>query len=267
MEKNNYSLKHGIWIYIGDVHKSERLEPIEMKHLLSLGGGIVRNHFNFDCTQKTSFWFVIKDKFGGMEELSSKMRNQVKKSLRTYDIEIISKKEFIDIGLNIFNAALNNYRVKAKPISETRWNEQWEKWPDNTDYWCVKTKDTHTPVALAVNGVFEESTEYWIMKANPDFLNSTYPYYGLIYQMNEYYLVTKRKRFVCDGARTTTEHSQIQDFLIQKFKFRKAYSQLQISYKWYFWLLIKALYPFRRIIPIPQVRAVLNLEAMNRNSI
>ncbi|CDA57052.1 unknown [Prevotella sp. CAG:604] len=42
---------------------------------------MVRNTYDFDCDKETLFWYVIKDKFGGMEELSSKKRNQVKKSL------------------------------------------------------------------------------------------------------------------------------------------------------------------------------------------
>ena len=42
---------------------------------------MVRNTYDFDCDKETSFWYVIKDKFGGMEELSSKKCNQVKKSL------------------------------------------------------------------------------------------------------------------------------------------------------------------------------------------
>lgn len=37
-----------------------------------------------------------------MEELSSKMRNQVKKSLKTYDIRKISADEMLEIGFPIF---------------------------------------------------------------------------------------------------------------------------------------------------------------------
>lgn len=47
------------------------------------GGGIfIRNVYDFDTNYETSFWYVIKDSFGGMEELSSKMRNQVKNVLK-----------------------------------------------------------------------------------------------------------------------------------------------------------------------------------------
>lgn len=54
----------------------------------------MRNAYDFDCHEATSFWYVIKDSFGGMEELSSKMRNQVRKSLKTYDVRRISREEF-----------------------------------------------------------------------------------------------------------------------------------------------------------------------------
>ena len=55
---------------------------------------------------KTSFWFVIKDSFGGMEELSSKMRNQVRKSLKTYDVCRVSASEMLRVGFPIFQTAL-----------------------------------------------------------------------------------------------------------------------------------------------------------------
>lgn len=37
---------------------------------------------------------MIKDKFGGMEVLSSKKRNQVKKSLKTYNVRKFLQKKF-----------------------------------------------------------------------------------------------------------------------------------------------------------------------------
>ena len=70
------------------------------------------------------------------------------------------------------------------------------------------------------------------MKADPAYLrNSTYPYYGLIYEMNRYYLQELCLKYVSDGARSITEHSGIQPFLIEKF--HKIYRQiLQIVLKY-----------------------------------
>ncbi len=51
---------------------------------------MIRNAYDFDCPEITSFWYVIKDSFSGMEELSSKMRNQVKKCFKTMNVTKIS---------------------------------------------------------------------------------------------------------------------------------------------------------------------------------
>ena len=72
--------KHA-WIDKRAPHFGEKLDSTSISELLSNGGIMVRNTYDFDCDKETLFWYVIKDKFGGMEELSSKKCNQVKKSL------------------------------------------------------------------------------------------------------------------------------------------------------------------------------------------
>ena len=69
---------------------------------------------------------------------------------------------------------------------------------------------------------------------------------------------------VSDGSRSVSEHSNIQSYLIDKFKFRKAYCRLDVYYKWWFGIVVKILYPFRNVIPFVNVKAVLRLEEYNR---
>ena len=52
------------------------------------------------------------------------------------------------------------------------------------------------------------------------------------------------------------------DFLIQKFKFRKAYCKLKIRYKWWFGAIVRVLLPFRKLIWSRNVKAVLNMHKM-----
>ena len=85
--------------------------------------------------------------------------------------------------------------------------------------------------------------------------------------MNRYYLEEKGLKFVNDGARSITNHSNVQPFLIDTFNFRKAYCRLNIKYKWWFGIIVSILYPFRRFIKIAKVQAILNMEAMARNEI
>ena len=82
--------------------------------------------------------------------------------------------------------------------------------------------------------------------------------------MNRHYLEERKVKYVNDGARTITNHSNIQNFLIEKFNFRKAYCRLEIKYKWWLDFAIECLYPFRKIIPVRQIKAILDMEAMAR---
>lgn len=103
------------------------------------------------------------------------------------------------------------------------------------------------------------------MKCDPMYQhNSTYPYYALIYIMNEYYLQERKLKYVNDGRRSLSERSNIQPFLIEKFKFRRAYCRLQVKYKWWFAIIINVLYPFRKFIKNQQVAKLLKQEAMRR---
>ena len=102
------------------------------------------------------------------------------------------------------------------------------------------------------------------MGISPDFPNNTYPMYGLIYEMNRYYLEEKGVSFVCDGVRSITGHSNIQNVLEDKFKFRKAYCDLQVYYKPWLGVAVKLLFPFRTLIKHPKVAAIFRQEAWAR---
>lgn len=211
----HFVLYKGAWISNLPPHKSSFKIYSECVKVLNNGGVLLRNVYNWDCEHKTSFWFVIKDSFGGMEELSSKMRNQVKKSLKTYDVIRVPASEMLKVGFPVFQLAVENYRVKAPQIAidsfESRIGES-EK-AGNVDFWCVYEKETHKVVALSINTLHKDCCEYNTMKAIPAYLrNSTYPYYGLIYEMNRYYLQELGLKYVNDGARSITEHSNIQPF-------------------------------------------------------
>ena len=52
-------------------------------------------------------------------------------------------------------------------------------------------------------------------------------------------------KYVNDGSRTLSHKTKIQDFLIRKFNFRKAYCELRIVYSKKLSLIISVLYPIR----------------------
>ena len=259
--------EEGYWIP-KNIVLSSMLEKVECKHILRKGGWFIRNTYNFDKKTKSSFWYVIKDTFGGMEELTSKKRNQVKKSLRTYDFKIINIDVFKKLGLDIENRALAHYAVKADMMSKQKFDTRLtnEIHEGGYEYWGVFKKETQELVGFSINKVMYGYCFYEYIRILPECLGNTYPYYGLFYSMNKYYLEEKRLKFVSDGSRSITEHSNIQPFLIDTFKFRKAYCDLQVVYKSWLKIFVTILFPVRRFMPI-KVKAVLNLEAMNKGVI
>ncbi len=117
-----------------------------------------------------------------------------------------------------------------------------------------------------MNEVTSESCEYRTMKAIPAY-QKLYAYYGLIYEMNRYYLEERGLKYVNDGGRSLTNHSNIQPFLIEKFNFRKAYCHIEIHYRWWLKVVIKTLYPFRDLSLLRKIKPLLNMEAMAHNAL
>ena len=112
--------------------------------------------------------------------------------------------------------------------------------------------------------MYDEYCSYVSLGVNPEAPSSTYPMYALLLTMNQYYLKEKGLKYVSDGARSVTEHSNIQPFLIDKFKFRKAYCDFKVYYKPIFGFIVRVLYPFRGLIHNKKLFAILNQEAMAR---
>lgn len=266
LDMNNYKLYKGAWVSKDPINE-QHLTDNECANLLNRGGYLVRNVFDFDCGEETSFWYVIKDKFGGMEELTSRTRNKVRKSLRLCEVRRVTKAELSEQGYEVHRSAAAAYKVKAHVPTRKEFEDRLANQDECYEYWGSFRKDNGQMIAFSMNDVENDYAEYQTFKAIPDFRTSHYAFYGLLYEMNRYYLEDKGLKFVNDGARSITNHSNVQPFLIDTFNFRKAYCRLNIKYKWWFGIIARILYPFRRFIKIAKVQAILNMEAMARNEI
>ena len=272
-----YYIYRNAWRFAGPPHEEQKLGKEAYSNLLSMGGLLVRNTYNFDCQEKTSFWYVIQDTFNGLEDLSSNERNKIRRAEKV----LVFKRIGIDLlkseGWKILKATYEDYAVSDRAMDETVFMDYLSECEtQDFDYWGVFDQDHFIgfcTVWLWPSKIWEyglvgnklNSCEYGLIGLLPEYKhNNTYPYYGLFYKMNEYYLGEKKYRYVADGARSITEHSHIQDFLMQNFNFRKAYCQLAVYYKWWMKIAVNMLYPFRKIITLPRIKAILNMEAMQR---
>lgn len=234
------------------------------KPIIKWGGYFVRNTFNWDKPDASPFWYLIKDSYGGLADIPSKYRGRVKKALNSFEIKIISRDEMLKTGLGVWQRACENYKIKASVPSKESFENAIKSLDENVEIWGCYHIETGNMAAFAINKVYNEYVDYSTMKFHPDYLANYHPSYGLIFSMNKYYLEEKRYSWVLDGARSITNHSDIQPFLIEKFDFRKAYCDLQVFYRPWIGVAVRLLFPFRKWIKNPKVSAILRQEAWAR---
>lgn len=265
---NDFYLYRNAWISVP--HYDKRLTDCQCDELLRQGGWLVRNTYNFDQKEPSDFWYIIKDSFGGMAEHTSNERRKIRKALKSYDYKIVDKQHIANKGLGIIKSSLDHYPVKDRSIDNSIFKKMLDGWnEENHDFWGAFDKANGRLMGFIVVRLYDNACFYDLVMVHPDFKhNATYPYYGFFYSLNEYYLGEKKYRYVTDGSRSITEHSNIQPFLEQNFKFRKAYCKLNLRYKWWFGIIVKILYPFRSIISNRSVKAILllhNIYIKNQN--
>jgi hypothetical protein len=229
----------------------------------------IRNTYNFDSSEPSSFWFVIKDTFGGMTELKRRTRNKILHALNFFEIEKISINLMREQGYDVYWESFKRYSKTTDIIAtHSSFLEGLDENKEGREFWGVIDKTDGMLVAYAENHCKEEMCDYFMLKARTKYLSGGYyPFYGLFYKMNEHYLGKCKMRYVLLGTRSATEHSNIQSFMISKFRFRKAYADISLTYTPFLRLVISALYPVRSYIPSLRIQTMLRLEAMSRGEI
>ena len=263
---HDFYLYRQAWRFDGAPHEEPQLAENEWEALLKQGGLMVRNTYDFDCKEETSFWNLIKDQFGGLDELTGNTRNRVGKSLQSLRFEKIGFETIESSGYPILKATFDDYATTDRPMNREVFDEYLRHCQSKTyEYWGVFDKKDGAFIGFCANRLWEEAAEYGVIGILPEYKhNGTFPYYGLFYTMNQHYLQEKGFRYVTDGSRSITEHSRIQPFLEEKFHFRKAYCRLAVHYKWWMKIAVNLLYPFRKTLSLPRIKAILNMEAMQR---
>ena len=263
---NGFGLYRQAWRFEGAPHLEPKLHKKEWKALLREGGLMVRNTYGFDGHEKTCFWFIIKDQYEGLEDLSSRTRNKIHHAFNHFEYRLILFEELQKKGYQIIDETYADYPVHDREMNEEVFMDYLAQCREKSfDFWGIFDKETRQMVGFCTVTLWDDCCEYGMTGIMTKYKKgSFYPYYGLYQHLNQHYLEELHFKYVSDSARTITEHSQIQDFLIQNFNFRKAYCQLEVYYQWWMKIAVKLLYPFRKIIPLQRVKAILNMEAMQR---
>lgn len=227
---------------------------------------LLRYISDFDNPNYSSFWYIIKDKFIPIEDFSKNTRNQVKKGLKNCEVKKVSLDFFRSNCYEIYSSSILSYG--QTPVTKAEFeNSTFED--ETRDFWVAFDKEKNTPIAYSSNKITENSVNYTYIKYHTDYKN-LYPSYALHYEMDKYYLDEKKLGYVNVGARSLLHETGVQDFLIHKFKYRKAFCKLNIVYNPMFGALVKVAFPFRSLInkipfsKLSGVKAILKQHEISR---
>jgi len=212
-------------------------------------------------------WYaVVCRNFTDLPDLSSNTRSKVRRGLNKCSVERVSSRFIAENGFEVYAAAYNNYKHVGKlRISKAQFSmsiDRTASYDDIIHYWGIIANKRL--IGYAVNHVYEDiEVNYSTIKFHPEHLK-LYPSYALFYEMNRYYLQESNVKSVNDGFRNILHTTNIQDFLIDKFAFEKAYSHLKLVYKPWVSACMNLARPFNQMLNnlSPKVSALLTLDTI-----
>lgn len=230
-------------------HISITLSRSDINTLLKQSNAyFIRWNSNWDCKTPTEFWHVIKDSKPSLESLSSNTRHNVRRGLKRCQFKKTTVDALIKEGYNVYLQAFNQYQTFITPQTKVEFIENLQSLSRKSgwEFWEARNADGQL-IAYSINLVRDHVCEYKTTKFDPDFSNN-YTSEGLFYTMNDYYLNELQLTYIDDGSRSLSHQTNIQDYFINKFGFRKAYCKMNIAYAFKTKLAVTLLYPFKPLL-------------------
>jgi len=240
---------HGVLMPNTAPHICIALSKDDIKYLLKVSNAyFIRWISDWDTNSPTQFWHVINDEDIPLEALSANTRSKIRRSLKHCSFKKTTLDTIINEGYPVYYEAFKRYRTHLKLLDKESFilslkeSNQGEKW----EYWEARDHENKL-LAYSLNKCENNMCAYKTIKFDPNFPNY-YVSEGLFYSMNHYYLNIRQRLYVDDGSRSLSHQTNIQTFLINKFKFRKAYCTLNIVYSFKVKVILTLLYPFKPLL-------------------
>jgi len=234
-----------------------------------LRGRLIRTTDGFRRIDEPSPWYAVVCKaFQPLSAMKAKQRSEIRRGLRLCEVRRVDTPYLAENGYTVFRRAFERYTNIRGPVwTEPQFRRHLldaREFDDIVHCWAVFR--AQQLVAFGINNVFDRiEATYWLIKLDPDHLDA-YPAYALLYTMNRYYLEENDFQYVNDGWRALLHPTRIQEFLIKKFNFCKAYCRLTVHYKPWLALALHMTYPLRGMLGRldPRVKALYALESVRR---
>lgn len=231
---------------------------------------------NFDCDNKTNWWYVIKDKPFDLSAIKSNYRYKIKKGIKNFDVRVINPQDYVEELYKIFVSAFESWPAKYRPKftygDAEKLVQKLVTDPKMTCYGAFY-RETEELCGFMQVPTHETYAELQVQRVKPMYekfqINA-----ALVYGLLESYSqkLVKENFYILDGARSISHETNFQDYLEKYFGFRKAYCKLHIVYNPRIEWIVKILFPFRKMLHrfdeigfVHQINSVLYMEELRRS--
>lgn len=206
---------------------------------------------DFDCSEETEWWCIIKDTPFDIMSLKSNRRSLITRGLKRVDVKVIIPADYAEQMSNILVKEWKYYDDSYEEENDRqKLTDDFKKLTmknlGNAEYLGAFLKDTNTMIGYAIYNLFDDWIEYSVVKTDPEYLN-TQVNAALAYFGVERYMRPGIK-YIHGGWRTMIHESNYQEYLMKNFGFRKAYCKLHIQYRPLMQIAVNVLYPLRGMI-------------------
>jgi hypothetical protein len=223
------------------------------KVLIELNVPLIRWIEQWDDSSTFPFYGVIQDHHTEICDLKRQVRYEVKRALRNYYFQELLSPDVINEGFKIYIASFKTYDTYLRPLSENDFKNSFQNnlltEKDIPKFFGIRESSSNTLVCYAY-GVHYSEGNYFdlkVVKFDPEHLKNNISEL-LFYEIGKLLLLTNKLSFIFDGFVSIAHKSNIQEYLVRKFNYRKAYCKLCVHYQPYAKLLVITIFPFRRYI-------------------
>lgn len=231
---------------------------------------IARWTSDFDCKEETNFWYIIRTAPYDVGQLSKSTRKNIRRGeKKCYVRELQDGDEE-----NIYDCYKEAYKRYDKAdnfrSSESIEEEFRNRKRENLIYYGAFDRESDFLIGFFICKLYSDYVETKVSKFNPKYM-SLRPSDVLNHYILNIWLNYPHIKYINSGTRNLNHKTNVQEYKVRTFGYRKAYCKLHIRYRTWFNIIIKFLYCFKNLFYglddndlLHKVNVILKMEDISR---
>jgi hypothetical protein len=214
-----------------DIHLEPKMKP-ELSRFRISNAWFYRRITKWD-TPQSKFYYVIQDQPMIIDRLKSKVRANLRKSIKNVSYasssldEIVSEAFHLYEQMPAYGESVINAHAFRKYLSSS---------VGHMEYHVGRRIFDGQIICIAGIAVSEESVDLAVFRFDRG--EKIPSVYGMLYHLNQQYIVKREFKYINDGFKSYLHGANFQEKLIREFNYRKCYVEIELYSKFSMKLII-----------------------------